>query len=509
MVYPQNVARSRSSVVSDGRQLESAGLTEPGVAPIPAAATGSAVARLTHRVARNLVLALMDVVCLTTAAAIAFLLWAAPVRNQQPGLYVELWPVVLLFLVGYARAGLYPGLGLGPVETLRRVTLVTGFGFLLLAALSTMLKLPPVYSRLTIGLAFVFSLVLVPMGRFALYYLARAWTWWAEPVVVIGTGPRAARVMRDIRRAKHLGYRPEAVISCDGLVPAGTEFEGVPVVGGPEVAPRLAASGIRVAFLEVEELNERPLLDRLQRSFHRVILLQGFRDLPVEGVQVRNLATLVGIEYTNNLLRPVNQTAKRMLDVSIGFAALIALSPVILVASLLVLLIDGRPIFFNQSRPGLRGRDVNVPKIRTMRRNADNQLEEHFQANPALREEWRLRYKLRDDPRLIPLVGRFFRRFSIDELPQIWSVIRGDMSLVGPRPFPDYHLDQFSPAFRELRQSVRPGITGWWQIGVRSNGGVTEQEAFDTYYIRNWSVWFDIYVLARTVLAVISGRGAY
>jgi lipopolysaccharide/colanic/teichoic acid biosynthesis glycosyltransferase len=144
-----------------------------------------------------------------------------------------------------------------------------------------------------------------------------------------------------------------------------------------------------------------------------------------------------------------------------------------------------------------------------MRRDADNQLEEHFQANPALRDEWQNRFKLTEDPRLIPLVGRLFRRFSIDELPQLWAVIRGDMSLVGPRPFPDYHVEQFAPRFRELRQSVRPGITGWWQVAVRSDGGIKEQEQFDTYYIRNWSVWFDLYVLARTFMAVVSGRGAY
>jgi lipopolysaccharide/colanic/teichoic acid biosynthesis glycosyltransferase len=101
------------------------------------------------------------------------------------------------------------------------------------------------------------------------------------------------------------------------------------------------------------------------------------------------------------------------------------------------------------------------------------------------------------------------RRFSIDELPQLWKVVTGEMSLVGPRPFPDYHLAGFTPAFRELRQRVRPGITGWWQISTRSEGNTDDQEALDTYYIRNWSVWFDFYVLGRTLLTVISGRGAY
>jgi len=97
----------------------------------------------------------------------------------------------------------------------------------------------------------------------------------------------------------------------------------------------------------------------------------------------------------------------------------------------------------------------------------------------------------------------------VDELPQLWTVVQGRMSLVGPRPFPDYHLTQFPPAFLELRRRVRPGITGLWQITVRSEGGIEKQQAYDTYYIRNWSVWLDLYVLSRTLAAVASGRGAY
>ncbi len=476
--------------------------------PAPVLAIDSAAARWWFRIARNLLLALSDAAMISTAVALGYLAWAWPVRQQASVMYLELAPLLLLFVGGYARAGLYPGLGLGPVETLRRATFVTTFGFLILAAFSFVLKVPHLYSRVTFAIALAISLLLIPLGRVVIFAVARGWRWWAEPVVVIGTGKRAMRVMRAIRRAGHLGYRPVAVATC-GAAPAETEFEGVPVVGGLDVLPSLAASGIRVAFLEVEEADARPLLDPLQQCFHRVILLHNFQDLPVEGVQVRNLATLVGIEYTNNLLRPVNQTAKRVLDLCVGFGLLVASLPVIALAMLLVLVLDGRPVLFYQSRRGRGGRIIEVPKIRTMRHGADGQLEEHLQANPAARDEWRLNYKLRKDPRLIQFIGRCFRRFSVDELPQLWSVLKGDMSLVGPRPFPDYHLEQFTPKFRALRQSVRPGLTGWWQIGVRSDGGIAEQEAFDTYYIRNWSVWFDLYVLGRTVVAVVSGRGAY
>lgn len=466
-------------------------------------------ARILHRAARAALLAGSDAAMIGLSAAIAYLSWAAPMRDQSPGLYLDLLPLVALFLAGYAGAGLYPGLGLGPVELLRRLSYVTTFAFLVLAAFSFALKLPPLYSRVTFALAFLVSLILVPIGRQMLTHVARRWPWWAEPVVVIGTGRPAARAIRGIKQASHLGYTPAAVLAMDPTAPAAGALEGVPILGHLDQVPVLVARGIRVAFLEIEEMPARAVLDRLQQDFLHVILLRELDNLPVESLQVRNLGSMVGIEYTNNLLRPRNQTAKRLLDLLIAGLALLVLGPIILVAALVVILMDGWPAFFYQDRAGLGGHRIRVPKIRTMRRGADQQLEEFLAENPSLRDEWRARYKLRDDPRLIPGVGRFFRRFSVDELPQLLTVITGDMSLVGPRPFPDYHLAQFTPAFLELRHRVRPGITGLWQITLRSEGSTDDQEALDTYYIRNWSVWFDLYVLGRTIIAVLSGRGAY
>lgn len=178
------------------------------------------------------------------------------------------------------------------------------------------------------------------------------------------------------------------------------------------------------------------------------------------------------------------------------------------VLAICVKLIDRGPAFYLQERVGLNGKPFKIIKLRTMRTNAAELLEEYLESNPEEWEEWLRHFKLRSDPRIIPGIGLFLRKYSLDEMPQLWNVLRGDMSLVGPRPFPAYHLASFDADFRALRERVRPGITGLWQVEVRSDGDLSLQKELDSRYILNQSLWTDLDLLFRTVWVVFSARGA-
>jgi Undecaprenyl-phosphate galactose phosphotransferase WbaP len=460
-----------------------------------------------RRELRALAIVSVDVTALVAAGLSAYAAWALPVRGQSLDLYLRLWPALPLFLLGYAQAGLYPGVGIGPVETLRRLSYVTLLTFMLLTGLGFALQVPYLYSRVTFLIALGAALVLVPVARLAFCAAVARTRWWPEPVVVVAEdASRARRVADELRQSRQIGYTPCGFLASSAVVTEST-LDGLPVWREPETA--VCASGATVALLSTVAVNSASMLDELHQTFQRVLVVRELDDLPVEGVRVHNLGGLIALEYTNNLLDWRNQAIKRSLDLVLGILALLISLPFLVAALLAVALRSRGPLFFHQEREGRSGCRILMPKVRTMVPGAEAALERALAANPELREEWSQRMKLREDPRLVPGVGKFLRRYSLDELPQLWSVLRGDLSLVGPRPFPDYHLDRFPHGFRELRRRVRPGITGLWQVTVRSEGSLDLQVSLDSYYIRNWSIWIDLYILARTVSAVLTGKGAF
>jgi len=255
-----------------------------------------------------------------------------------------------------------------------------------------------------------------------------------------------------------------------------------------------------------------PALERrasdLREHFHRVIVVRPLEERLIEPAAIRYLGTAVGIEYQNLLLMVRHRLVKRVMDIALSAVGLVLLLPVMAAAAVAIKLCDPGPWWHAQTRGGRGGRPFRMWKLRTMYLDADDRLSAHLATDVAARREWEEEFKLARDPRVLPVVGNVLRRWSLDECPQFWNVIRGEMSLVGPRALPPYHLDAFGPEFRALRQRIRPGMTGMWQVMSRGRGAIRAQEVLDRYYICNWSLWMDLFVLGKTILTVPGGRGA-
>ena len=452
-----------------------------------------------------------DIFALVCAGFLGSQAWRMLVNMGAPPVYTHFWPAIALFPVMFATEGLYPGVGIGPVELLRRLVRGTSVIYLMLTATLFLTKGGDVQSRGGFFASWFLSILFLPLARAAVHHYFACKPWFGVPVLVLGGGDTAALLVDKLRQTPELALKPIACLDDD---PRRLDYVGdVPVLGPLAMAKAIAQSAnVRHAIVAMPGLPHERLLTLLEKCsvvFPHVFLipnLMGLASIPVSPIDVGGVLAL---ELRHNLLFPINRYLKRALDL----ALVVLLSPLAIVITLLsalwVFLVNpGNPFYWHE-REGEDGKLFRILKLRTMYPNADELLDEYLAANPLAREEWERFCKLKEDPRVLSGVGHFLRRSSLDELPQLWNILIGQMSLVGPRPFPSYHTAQFHPAFRDLRTKVRPGLTGLWQIAARSEGDLDVQAILDTYYIRNWSLWLDIFILSRTARAVFLGKGAY
>ncbi|GIV60629.1 MAG: undecaprenyl-phosphate galactose phosphotransferase WbaP [Rhodothermaceae bacterium] len=442
------------------------------------------------------------------ALTVAILLAGAVRFLFREGHMLQEWFALLplAWWVGAGVARLLPGWGLGAVEGLRRIVIVLGlvFGGALVALF--LLKQSGSASRLTLSIAFVNSLVLVPFTRSLIKQWLIRHDSWGVPTVIYGAGQTGRRVIRALREEAGLGYLPVAVYDDDPET-WGERVEGLPVLGGIGGGGGVAPVAV-VALPGLPRQRLAELIDGPLQHHRQVIIIPDLFEIPSLWVQSRSLGGVLGLEITQTLADPLVQAAKRALELVVVVLTLPLWAPLCLLVAAAIWLEDRHAPFFYQERVGRRGRRFRVCKFRTMVPDAERVLEEHLARDPALRREWETTFKLRQDPRLTR-VGRWLRRYSLDELPQLFNVLRGEMSLVGPRPLPAYHHAELPVRIRQLRTGVRPGMTGLWQVSGRSDIGNEGMIRWDAFYVRNWSIWLDVVILVRTLRVVLRGAGAY
>jgi len=455
-------------------------------------------------------LVISDTISLGLSGAIAILLKLIP-TGQLGSLhsYLKVVPLLPIFLLVYGAIGLYSGVSLGSPEELRRLTLSSVLVSVLLGLLTFSFRGTGTVFTWTMALAVLISVVLVPLTRVCLRLRFAKSCWWGYPTVIFGDSESVAVLIQSLAGEPGLGLTPIAVFTPGGETKPPAH--GVPGLAADELD--LLARQIQGPAYAVltASASSREQLDAVIRTYRRyfshILVVPGFSGFSCLWVNPRNLGGLLGLEVCQQVFLPSRQFLKRAIDLLLTTACGIVLAPVMLCVALAIKLDSPGPILYGQRRIGRGGREFQAWKFRSMVENADVVLQKYLDDNPILRDEWDHTHKLRDDPRVTAL-GRFLRRCSLDELPQLWNVLRGEMSLVGPRPIVRDEIKHYGLDF-ETYTYVQSGLTGLWQVSGRSETSYQQRVDFDRFYVQNWSVWLDLCILFRTIGTVLSRAGAF
>lgn len=403
-------------------------------------------------------------------------------------------------------------------DELYELLLALGVGFVLDAALSVLTRNPLTRESLlaTWGLAFVLMPCLRILLKFALLKLG----WLYQPYVLVGSGPQVLDTIRALESEMLMGFRPVAVLSTERPAQAGFQASSCNYSGGhvpvftltQHLEDFISTPGhLRVVFVLAERDNSRlkAVAQRVALRRDDVYLVPAVAGLPVYGMEMYNFFSheVLLLRARNNLNRRAVRALKRLFDIVASAFLLLLVAPLLAFVALRIRSESGGEVLFTQQRVGYDGKNFSIFKFRSMVPDADRVLEEWKTANPGLWAEYvASNFKLAADPR-VTKVGRWIRRTSIDELPQLINVLRGDMSLVGPRPLLPRELEHYG-ADIDVYRNVRPGITGLWQVSGRSNTSFAHRVAMDRWYIRNWALWLDLVILIKTIRVVFAAEGA-
>jgi len=457
-----------------------------------------------QRLVATVVLVLGDAASVFASFALGYL-----VRNWfqtghpyvfQPGLHIYLLTEKALVLAVYPFVFAYEGLytkRLAAWEEARRY--VRGV-VIATAAVMILLFLWRIWivSRVAVLMAFVFSMVLAPAVRVLLRRILAAAGLGRQRLVILGGGPAAEQLVKELTRHRALGYV------------VGRQIPHVAGTGAPEgaladaVSPDAALAVISDSFTPDEM---RDVLKFAERRFAEMLVVPTEALLQSTAAEVEQVGSILVMKYRYNLLRPVNTFTKSTVELAGTVPLLVLLAPALLVLALLVKASSPGSVLFRQRRIGRNRRLFDCVKFRTMYQDAEQRLADMLAGDEKVRAEWLKYARITNDPRVTP-IGRLLRRSSLDELPQLWNVLRGEMAWVGPRPYLPAESDRIGESLETIVR-VRPGMTGLWQVSGRASLPFKERLTLDEYYILNWSLWMDFSIILRTLRAVVSGRGAY
>ena len=423
-----------------------------------------------------------------------------------PVVYLGLGLTIILFLIN----NLYPGYGLTAVEEIKRLVKSITISYAFLGISVYVLQAYTYFPRSIFLIAWVLSIIFISLARFALRNRLSLLSGYGIPVIYVSKNEHAFAGLQSIIVCRRMGWKAVGVLLLNQSVRADA-VEGIPVLETWEqvdaVKKKYDVDTILLSsqILFTGRSGNRWLLQRLNDQYQRVVLVYPSDYVGTAWVEPRDLEGQLGLELRSHLLSSWAIIIKRAFDVVVSLLLLLLTIPFWVLIPLLIKLNSPGPVFYRHQRVGQGGKNFNVIKFRTMYVDADEHLERYLEKNPKARQEWQEHQKLEDDPRITPL-GAWLRKFSLDELPQLLNVLRGELSLIGPRAVTEEEIEKYGHDV-ELILRVKPGITGWWQVMGRHQTGWERRIKLDLYYVSNWSLWMDFYITLKTVWVVISGQG--
>ena len=409
--------------------------------------------------------------------------------------------VPLILIVFYA-AGLYPGILLAPQTEVKRFSICSFFAFIGISS-SINVEMKERYPiAIALLVAWPFATILLPVGREMFRHIFGKLRWWGVPAVIYTKKADDLLIVDRLIDRANYGYRPALIVTQTKTLKK--EYRGIPVLKtDPKLLSIIKQLNIKVAILCDYEDN----IEKIHASYRYVITVPKKQSMITTSLHMRDFGGIIGYASTNYLTKSFSKLTKRILDIALCLIA----SPFALVLTLIIALlikIDSRgPVFFGHKRIGKNHKEIKCWKFRSMYADADVRLKKILETDPVRAEEWEKNRKFSDDPR-VTRIGKFLRKTSLDEIPQLWNIFKGDMSFVGPRPVTLGELEKYGGAV-EYVLSVTPGLSGMWQVSGRSDTDYDERIALDSYYIQNWSIWLDLWIVVKTIWVVLVGKGAY
>lgn len=366
------------------------------------------------------------------------------------------------------------------------------------------------FSRVVWMLTWLLVLVLVPLGRIITKRILNSFGLWKKQTIIIGSGRNAIEAYAALHSEEVLGFCVSAFVCtkshCDTVV------SGIPMIDSEEQLWKVAnvENTQFIVALEFEEhsLGDWWLKNLAKQNCRSVSVIPALRGVPLYGTDMSFIFSheVMILRVSNNLAKRSSRIVKRLFDIVGSLSIIFILAPVLAILAYKVSR-DGGKSIYEHERVGHNGKKFKCLKFRSMVINSQEVLENLLNSDPQAKKEWDKDFKLKNDPR-ITKIGNFIRRTSLDELPQLWNVLKGEMSLVGPRPVIEKELKRYAGDV-DYYFMAKPGMTGLWQVSGRNTIDYDTRVYFDAWYVKNWTLWNDIAILFKTFGVVLKGDGAY